>query len=409
MGLLDNLHLEQYNEDERFMSLAIVLASDAAGNTYPNPMVGAVIVKDGDFIGAGYHERAGEAHAEASAIEEALQEGKDLTGATLYVNLEPCCHEGKTPPCCDLIIKSGISKVVIGIEDPFPLVQGKGIDRLLKAGIEVVVGVLPEECYLLNEVFFTNVLENRPFVTLKSAMSLDGKIGTYTGDSKWITNIASRRDGHELRRLNEVMIVGIGTILADDPELSYRDLQPELDESYRLVKKRGRKPKKSKIFEKKQPHLFILDTQCKTPSTSQLFNVPYRQVYILVGEDHDKDQAEKLREVGARIIIAKTELGEDGRSSISLHDTLRIIKEEGYSSVLVEGGSQVVASFVKERLFDKIVTYIGDLIIGGKMAVPAVGGDGFSSIDEALRLDFQSVEVIDNNIKIVAYPRKDDD
>lgn len=420
---VDRSSVNRFSTDERYMAYALELAKQAIGNTYPNPLVGAVIVKDGEIIGAGYHEQAGKAHAEVNAINDAKSRGIDLKGSTLYVTLEPCCHKGKTPPCCDLIVESGISKVVVGVEDPFPLVKGKGIERLVKSGLEVLIGVLPEPCTLLNEVFFTNVRENLPFVTLKSAMSLDGKIGTYTGESKWITNVTSRQDGHELRRINEVIAVGVGTVLADNPELSYRKLKTESE--FNDVK------------QFKQPHVFILDTHCKTPSTSKLFKVPNRKVYVVVSEDHDTERATELRSAGATIVIGKTErrnidptiraakteqgnteptimatkteLRDGEKLSISLDDVLRIIKDEGYSSVLVEGGSQVVASFIEKKLFHKMITYIGDIIIGGTSAIPAVGGVGFPSLNESIKLDFQSVELLHNNIKIVAYPRKDGD
>lgn len=363
--------------DEQYMAYAITLAKRGEGHTSPNPMVGAVVVKDNHIIGEGYHQKAGEAHAEVHALKMA---GTDAEGATLYVTLEPCTHFGKTPPCVTRVITSGIKRVVVGMIDPNPIVRGKGIALLEEAGIEVVVGVLEEECLLLNEAFITFMEEHTPFVVLKSAMSLDGKIATHTGDSQWITNPAARQDGHHLRAMYDAMLVGVGTVLADDPQLTCRMNQ---------------------WIDPPQPDVYILDSQGRTPTTAKLWQAKGRNVYIFVSTECPYERMQAFEDKGATVIVLPRR-----ESGLDLVQALKEIGANQCMSLLVEGGSEVMASFVHQGLFHKVIVYIGDCIIGGAEAKSAVGGTGFARISDVLDVDFHQVEMLDNNIKITAYNRE---
>jgi len=350
-------------DDVAYMKRAIALAKLATGHTSPNPLVGAVVVKDNIIIGEGYHHKAGTAHAEVHALNQA---GDNAKGATLYVTLEPCSHYGKTPPCALRIIEAGIAKVVVGSTDPNPLVSGKGMDLLCEAGIEVVCPVCSEECAELNEHFFTYIQTGKPFVTIKSAMSLDGKIATFTGQSQWITNESSRRDGHVLRATHDAMLVGIGTILADNPQLNCRLSNDELTDT---ISDRNILNEPIQVH---QPDVIILDSLGRTPTTSRVFEVDTRKVHIFVSKGCPKERITKLGDFG-------------------------------YTSLLVEGGSAIISSFVETSNFDKVVTYIGNTIIGGTEATPAVGGRGFESLESSPQLTFTKTKVLDNNIRIEAY------
>lgn len=362
--------------DSEYMERAIALAKEATGHTSPNPLVGAVIVKDGQIIGEGYHHKAGEPHAEVHALHQA---GMEARGATLYVTLEPCSHYGKTPPCAKRVIAAGLKRVVIGMVDPNPLVSGKGIQLLKDAGIEVTVGVLEEACQLMNEDFITFIAEKRPFVVLKSAMSLDGKIATATGESKWITSRAAREDGHELRAKYDAMLVGIGTILADDPQLNCRIYDRKI----------------------KQPDVYILDAFGRTPMSAKVWQTEGRTVYIIVSQQCDMEKIMDLERKGAEVIILPET---DGH--IDLEAVLEEMGARNCMSVLVEGGSRILASFVEQNLFDKYIAYIGNILIGGVNATPALGGSGLRHLRDAAPLHFASTTVLDEAIKIVAYREK---
>lgn len=365
-----------------YMAQALALAKKGLGHTSPNPMVGAVIVKDNKILGEGYHKKAGTAHAEVNAFQDALDKGYDVTGATLYVTLEPCSHYGKTPPCANLIIEKKIARVVIGTIDPNPLVAGKGCALLKAAGIEVEVGILEKECIALNEQFITKMLTNKVFVTLKSAMSLDGKIATVGGESKWITNETARKDGHVLRATHDCILVGIGTILADNPTLDVRLTTAEL--------------KAVGLENSQNPAVVILDNKGRTPIDAKVFTIPNRKVIIYVSKHCKAKHIEALRDAGAEVIQLSV-------TKIVIEDVLTNLSNHGYMSLLVEGGSQIIASFIEAKAVDKIVTYIGSMVIGGVNAKSAVGGRGFERLQEGLPLTFKSVEVLDNNIKIEAY------
>lgn len=389
-------------DDVVYMKRAIALAKLATGHTSPNPLVGAVVVKGNTIIGEGYHHKAGTAHAEVHALNQAGDNAKD---ATLYVTLEPCSHYGKTPPCVLRIIDSGIAKVVVGSTDPNPLVAGKGIQLLKEAGIEVVCPVCSDECAELNEHFFTYIQTGKPFVTIKSAMSLDGKIATFTGQSQWITNESSRRDGHVLRATHDAMLVGIGTILADDPQLNCRLSDDELADS---ILDRNILDEPVPVH---QPDVIILDSLGRTPTTSRVFEVDTRKVHIFVSKGCPKERIQALEQAGALVTVVESVATRKSKSTdividikkLSIDDILTKLGDFGYTSVLVEGGSAIISSFVETLNFDKVVTYIGNTIIGGTEATPAVGGRGFERLDSSPQLTFTKTIVLDNNIRIEAY------
>ena len=390
--------------DELYMKRAISLAKMATGHTSPNPLVGAVVVKNNTIVGEGYHRKAGEAHAEVHALDVA---GDNARGATLYVTLEPCAHYGKTPPCAKRVVESGIARVVIGSTDPNPLVAGKGIQILTDAGIEVTTDVCVDECIQLNEHFFTFIQTHKPFVTIKSAMSLDGKIATFTGQSQWITNESSRKDGHILRASHDAMLVGIGTILADDPLLNCRLTRDELYEA--IINRHD--VSIDNTLEVHQPDIIILDSQGRTPTDAKVFTIPNRKVIIYVAKGCPEQRRIALGNVGAIVEELPTKSVRQGRTTdvaidikkIDIQACLEHLGEQEYTSVLVEGGSTIISSFVESLAFDKIVTYIGNLVIGGANSTAAVGGTGFATLHEAPTLEFASSRILDNNIRIESY------
>lgn len=390
--------------DELYMKRAISLAKMATGHTSPNPLVGAVVVKNNTIVGEGYHHKAGEAHAEVHALDAA---GDNARGATLYVTLEPCAHYGKTPPCAKRVVESGIARVVIGSTDPNPLVAGKGIQIITEAGIEVTTDVCVDECIQLNEHFFTFIQTHKPFVTIKSAMSLDGKIATFTGQSQWITNESSRKDGHILRASHDAMLVGIGTILADDPLLNCRLTRDELYEA--IIDRHD--VSIDNTLEVHQPDIIILDSQGRTPTDAKVFTIPNRKVIIYVAKGCPEQRRIALANVGAIVEELPTKSVRQGRTTdvaidikkIDIQACLEHLGEQEYTSVLVEGGSTIISSFVESLAFDKIVTYIGNLVIGGANSTAAVGGIGFATLHEAPTLEFASSRILDNNIRIESY------
>ena len=357
--------------DEDYMNLALSLAEATAGQTSPNPMVGAVVVKNGKLLGTGAHLKAGTAHAEVHAINNAGDEAK---GSTLYVTLEPCSHHGRTPPCADLIIQSGIKKVFVAALDPNPLVAGKGIKKLKDAGIEVEIGLCEERARKINEKFFHYIQTNTPFVTLKTAVTLDGKTAAKTGDSKWITSNEARLDVHHLRHEHDAILVGINTVLKDNPLLTTRRPQGG-----------------------KNPIRIVLDTKLSIPLSANLIQDRSAKTIIFTGKNIDIHKKEELENLGAEIISLPEE-------TIHVKEVLRILGERKISSVLVEGGSEVHASFIGENAFQQIIAYIAPKVIGGKNAFPFVGGAGASFIKEGKDLQFVSIEKIGPDIKIVAKP-----
>jgi len=352
------------------MRLALDLAQLGEGNVNPNPLVGAVLVKDGRIVGRGYHRRFGEAHAEIFALEEAAEASR---GATLIVTLEPCCHRGKTPPCTDRIIEAGVARVVLGIRDPNALVNGKGIACLREAGIEVTEGVLAEEAARQNEIFLCFAATGRPFVQLKIALSLDGRIATRSGDSKWISGEASRTETHRLRRKFASVLVGVGTVVADDPELSVRHVT-------------GR-----------DPIPIVLDPSGRIPQNARLLGSGASAIVVTSSMSAAKEHA--LTSRGVRVWRLPLQEG-----LLDLPLLLHRLAEASIDSVLVEGGGETAARFVEAGLVDKVAFFIAPMLIGGRKATPAIGGLGAARISEAWRLRDVSVDRLAEDICVTGYP-----
>ncbi len=357
------------------MRRALRLAVRARGKTAPNPMVGAVVVRDGRIISEAFHRRAGEDHAERAAIKKAVDTAR---GATLYVSLEPCCHYGRTPPCTDVIIESGIARVVAAVQDPSPEVSGKGFKILRKAGIKVKTGILEEEARRINEAFFTYYEKNRPFVTLKWAMSLDGRTSTDSGNSKWITGKESRRYAHRLRSFHDAIAVGIGTLLTDDPRLTVR-----------LPNHTGH-----------QPHCIIIDTKLRTPLKAAILKAPHK-VFIACAPINNHTlarRAERLEDAGANILPIPTDEG-----MVSIKGLLQEVYRAGLQSLLVEGGRYLAGSFVKAHLADKAVIFIAPRIMGGMGATSPLLFNGVRTVADAINLKDISVRRLDTDILIEGY------
>lgn len=357
--------------DRDYMNLAINLAKAATGQTSPNPHVGAVLVKDNQIIGMGAHLKAGEHHAEVHAISMA---GEKANGATLYVTLEPCSHFGKTPPCSNLVIETGIKKVFVASVDPNPLVGGKGIARMRDAGIDVEVGLMEEEALSLNKAFFHYISSGLPFVTLKTAISLDGKTATASGESKWITSEEARLDVHQFRHRHEAILVGVNTVIKDNPSLTTR------------LEGGG-----------KNPVRVILDNTLRTPLDSVVVNDQKALTIIFTGAEADPARRNQFTDKGIEVIQLST-------PKILIPDLLKKLGERGITSVYVEGGAEVHGSFLKERAFQQVITYIAPKLIGGKMAPTSFGGEGFLDLDEAVSLEIKEVTKIGQDIRIIAEP-----
>lgn len=361
-------------QDEEFMKLALRMAQSTKGQTNPNPVVGAVVVKHGQIIGMGAHLKAGTPHAEVHAIRMA---GSEAKGADLYVTLEPCSHFGRTPPCTELIYKSGIKRVVVAVLDPNPLVAGQGIAMLRNAGLEVEVGIGKEEAYAMNEPFFHFIQTNTPYVTIKAAASLDGKTAAKTGDSKWITSPESRLDVHQIRHAHDAILTGVNTIIHDNPHLTTR------------LPRGG-----------KNPIRIILDTQLRTPVESNVIQDGAAKTIIFTGKNIDEKKSEEIKEYGVEVYPFSTQ-------TLLISDVLKELGNRNIMSVLVEGGSEIHASFIENDAFQQIVLYVAPIIIGGKAAVPFIGGTGTEFIQHAKKLRFESIVHIGKDIKIVAKPLKE--
>lgn len=363
--------------DVKFMQRALELAKKGIGHTNPNPLVGAIIVKDGRIIGEGYHERYGEPHAEVNAFRNAVE---DVEGATMYVTLEPCSHFGKTPPCANAIVEKKIKKVVIGLVDPNPLVAGKGVEILRNNGVEVVTGVLENEGKKLNEIFLKYITTKLPFCILKTAMSLDGKIATHTGDSKWITNEQSRAFVHEMRHRVSGIMAGIGTVLADDPMLNTR-----------LAEGIGR-----------DPHRIIIDSSGRLPLDAKMLNMQSTAITIAaVTEKADKEKLKMLQEKGVEIIMTPLKNGR-----VDLGYLMKELGERKIDSVLLEGGGSLNFSALEEGIIDKVVAFIAPKIIGGKEAKTPVEGIGVGYMKEAVELSDINIQRFGDDIMIEGYFRK---
>jgi len=355
-----------------FMNLAMKLALKAKGRTSPNPLVGALVVRGSrTIIGKGYHEKAGLAHAEIIALDEA---GVQAKGATLYVTLEPCVHFGRTPPCVDRIIKGGIKEVVVGMIDPNPLNNGKGISILRQNKIKVKVGFLEDELRKINETFIKYITKRMPFITVKVAQSLDGKIATYTGDSKWITSDRSRGYAHRLRQDYDAIMVGVNTILRDNPKLDA-------------------------WFSKRQPIKIVVDSQLSTPESANIFSKNSRVIIItLPSEPGQETENRGILTQKAKILEAKEEDGQ-----INLKDTLKKLARMEITDILVEGGGTLIGALFDEGLVDKILFFISPKIIGGKEAISSVMGKGVGRIERAIKLKEVNLKRIGGDFLVEAY------
>ena len=349
-------------EDIEYMRRAMELAERGVGFTNPNPMVGAVIVKGGKVIGEGWHERCGEWHAERNAFKNCTVPAE---GATMYVTLEPCCHYGKTPPCTEAIIEHGIARVVVGMEDPNPLVAGKGSALLREAGIEVVCGVEEEALREQNRVFLKYISTKLPWVAMKTAMTLDGKIATRTGDSKWITGAEARAYVHELRHRFMAILVGIGTAVADDPLLNCR------------IEGRG----------VRQPIRVVVDSNARLSLDSQLVKTAGEYRTIVAHTRFAPEESVKaLREAGVEMLLCKEKEG-----LVDVRNLLELLGQSGIDSILLEGGGSLNYTFLSEGLADELYAFIAPKIVGGMNAKTPVEGAGMEKMADAINLELENV------------------
>lgn len=367
--------MRQKIEDEKYMRLALRLARRGAGTTSPNPMVGAVVVRGSQIVGRGYHRRAGEPHAEILALQNA---GKKARGATLYVTLEPCNHFGKTPPCTEAVLKAGVRKVVVGMKDPNPLVSGRGIRRLRRAGIQVEVGDSDEACRELNAPFCKYITSRRPFVFLKGAMTLDGKIATRSGDSRWITSPESRQEVHRLRRDVDAVMVGIGTVLRDDPLLNVR--LPRTKPGH-------------------QPLRIVVDSRLRIPLKSRLVQTAFQYPTLIAATRAASPSKIRLLE---KMNIEVWALPKDSRGKVNLKILMKRLGDRGIVSVLLEGGAQMNASALKARLVDRLLFFFAPKIIGGIRAPGVIGGEGFRRMREAMPLELLRIRRVGPDLLVEA-------
>lgn len=364
--------------DEKMMALALAEAGKGYGRTSPNPMVGAVVVREGEVVAKGYHARAGEPHAEVNALNKA---GPMAKGATLYVTLEPCHHQGRTPPCTRAVLAAGIARVVIGTLDPNPKVPGGGATFLKSRGITVETGILEARCRDLNEYFNKFITTGRPFVVLKTAATLDGKVATRTGHSRWITGEKARGYVHRLRDGIDAILVGRGTVDKDDPSLSTR--LPD-----------GKKAK--------HPLRIILDTRLRLPLSARVFDASIGGPTIVAcGPDPDREKADLLEARGVRVWPLPLFQG-----GISLGALTERLGREQISSLLIEGGAKVNAhALLEEKIVDKMLLFYAPKIVGGEEAPGLVGGAGVSDMNECLNIDILTTKWFGPDLLIVGVPR----
>ncbi|MFB3897086.1 MAG: bifunctional diaminohydroxyphosphoribosylaminopyrimidine deaminase/5-amino-6-(5-phosphoribosylamino)uracil reductase RibD [bacterium] len=359
--------------DERYMLRALQLAKRGYGLTSPNPMVGAVLVRNHSIVGQGYHHYAGSDHAEIIAMNQA---GNKAKGATLYITLEPCCHYGKTPPCTDRIIRAGITRVVAASIDPNPIIFGKGISRLKQAGIKVEVGLKESESKKLNEPFFKYIRTDLPFGILKLGMSLDGKIATSTGESRWITSTQSREYVHHLRAGVDAILVGENTVIQDDPELTVR-----------IPKYQG-----------KQPTRIIVCNRGEIPLSARIFKTSIAKTILVMPNRIPQYRQKKYRNAGIPLLIIP---GKNNR--VDIKKLFFTLGQEQLLSVLIEGGSGIAWSCLSAGVIDKLIFFLAPKLIGGKEAPSTIGGVGIKKLNQAVQLNEVQVERIGEDIKIEAY------
>lgn len=355
--------------DNEYMKKALELAKRAMGFTSPNPMVGAVIVRDNEIIGSGYHQKYGELHAERNAFADCESRGIDCRDADMYVTLEPCCHYGKTPPCTEAVIDHGIKRVFIGSSDPNPLVAGKGAAILREHGIEVHEGILKKECDELNTMFFHYITTGLPYVTIKYAMTMDGKIACYTGESKWITGEEARAHVQKQRLRHSAIMVGVGTVIADDPMLTCR------------------------LENGRDPIRIICDSKLKTPLDSNIVKTARNVQTIIATVSDDNEKCSAYENAGCTIIKTSP-----NNSRVDLNELMKILGEKKIDSILLEGGAELNWSALNAGIVDSILTYTAPKIFGGKSAKSPVGGEGVPCPDMAFMLEPFKTELIGNDL-----------
>lgn len=355
----------------KMMRRALQLARKGVGRTSPNPAVGAVIVRDGAIVGEGWHRRAGTPHAEVHALRMA---GEAARGGDVYVTLEPCSHHGRTPPCADALVAAGVARVFVGMIDPNPIVSGKGVERLRQAGIVVETGLLGNECLRLNEAFCKHVTTGRPMVVLKSALTLDGKTATSSGDSRWVTSPPSRRMVHRLRAVMDGVMVGSGTLLADDPELTVR-----------LVK--GRNPLR-----------IVVDSELRTPLTSRLLASTKEGGVVLATVCRDAAKRADLAATGAELLICRRQ-----GNRVDLVDMLEQLGARGVQSILLEGGETLAGEMLRQGLIDKFFFFFAPKLVGGE-GKGLFTGAGVPLMNRALPLRVERVSRVGGDILLEAYP-----
>lgn len=358
--------------DGFYMQLALSNAQAMKGQTDPNPLVGAVIVNDSRIVGVGAHMKAGEPHAEIHALRMA---GEHAKGATIYVTLEPCSHHGRTGPCAVALVDAGIKKVVIATLDPNPIVAGNGVKILKEAGIEVITGVCDKESRQMNEVFNKFIVEKKPFVTLKAGITLDGKIATHTNSSKWITSEEARQDVHQLRSENMAILVGVNTVIHDNPELT------------------------SRIPNGRNPIRVILDSSLRIPLESKVVTDKKAETWVFTSENYDKQKRGILEESGISVFVTS------GSSKVDAADVMGILGEKLVSSILIEGGGTINASLLENQVIDKVVLYIAPKLVGGKHAPTFLEGSGIEKMSDAVELSNVTVSPIGKDFKFTGYPK----
>ena len=382
-------------EQRKYMQRALELAKKGEGFVSPNPLVGAVVVKNGEVVGEGYHTKYGEAHAEPQALEEA---GRSARGADLYVNLEPCSHYGNTPPCSLKLINSGISRVFIANQDPNPVVDGSGIEMLKARGIKVETGLLEEEGEKLNEAFFLAQREGRAFINLKSAQTLDGYLAAPGGDARWITGPEARSYGHGLRNRLDAVMVGIGTVLADNPRLTVRDYPGK----------------------KSQPARVVLDPQLRFPLEARMLKEQEaEEIYIFIGEREEilgseeinvsEEKELKLQKLGEQKGVRLIELPLDERGYFNPKAVSKILAGLDLISVLLEGGSQINYSFQKSGLIDKYYFFLAPRLMAGSDGVPVFQGPAPGKISRIQNLKIEEQRLMGEDLLLVAYPEKEEE
>lgn len=362
--------------DEKYMRLAMQLAGNAIGRTSPNPLVGAVIVKDNRVVGCGWHRKAGTPHAEIHALNQA---GELAQGADVYVTLEPCAHYGKTPPCAKALVEAKVKNVYGGLLDVNPKVAGKGFKILEDAGIHVEYGFLQDELRKQNEVFFKWIEHKKPFIVLKVAMTLDGKIATATGQSKWITNETSRAYGYKLRDIYDGIMVGINTVIEDNPMLTAR------------------------VDGGKNPIRIVVDSSLKIDINANVVQDKSAKTIVATTDKADKDKILKLQAQNVDVIV----VDKDENDKVDIEKLLNILGQQNICSILVEGGATLSGSFVAKKLVDKVYFFIAPKIIGGKEAKTPVAGTGILNLQEALTLKDIQIEKLEEDILIIGRVDKD--